>query len=79
MKRQWFKTSECLPEAGTTCDFLSDDVIVEDGDGTQMWGFYDILSKCWYRTDGNPIDKVKRWRYGRKFGQPFEGAGSDYD
>ena len=74
MSKKWYKASAELPERDPAYINVSVEVIVETAEGSQLWGFCDLSTGMWYRTDGNVIEKVKRWRYGRGFSKANESA-----
>lgn len=77
MSKRWHHAKDELPERDLLYDSVSYEVIVETKDGTQLWAFCEPDSGQWYRTDGNPIDNVKRWRYGNEHRPVIACAESD--
>ena len=77
MKRQWHNVNDKLPEHDPGYGNISLEVIVETRDGSWLWAFCDLTNGCWYRTDGNPIENVKKWRYGRGYEPDTEGIRGD--
>ena len=77
MSKRWRNAKNQLPEYDPVCPYVSYEVIVETKDGSQLWAYCQFETGQWYRTDGNPVDNVKRWRYANGYEPVSESFESD--